>query len=92
MFVVATNEQQVKRQFRRAFAKCELVARKPKVCRLTKNLYKVFGSTGNVYAVKFQDDAAGVLTCHCTCKAGQSGLVCYHTAAAYLVRRVFTDK
>lgn len=89
MFVVA--ESQIKDKFARAFAKCRAGARKPKVHKLTADLYKVVGATGNVYAVKFRL-SDGLLTCHCTCKAGQTNLVCYHAAAAYLVRRAFGVK
>jgi hypothetical protein len=42
--------------------------------------YRVSGSKG-YYTVICRNDNRGIKAVECTCKAGEEGLVCYHSAA-----------
>jgi hypothetical protein len=44
--------------------------------------YRVSGSKGGYYTVICKKSDNGYKTIECTCKGGESGLVCYHAAAA----------
>ena len=59
---------------------------RPRVRMIGERLYAVSGSQGNTYQVGFAvaKDAQGnrVKLGECNCKAGESGMACYHLAAA----------
>jgi len=44
--------------------------------------YRVSGSKGGYYTVVCRKDDRGIKAVECTCKGGEKGLVCYHSAAA----------
>jgi len=44
--------------------------------------YRVSGSKGGYYTVICKKSDNGYKTVECTCKGGESGLVCYHAVAA----------
>lgn len=44
--------------------------------------YRVSGSKGGYYTVICRRDERGVKAIQCTCKAGDRGLVCFHSVAA----------
>ena len=44
--------------------------------------YRVSGSKGGYYTVICRKDERGVKAIECTCKAGDKGLVCFHSVAA----------
>ncbi|MDQ3749998.1 MAG: SWIM zinc finger family protein [Acidobacteriota bacterium] len=44
--------------------------------------YRVSGSKGGFYTVICKKSENNYKTVECTCKGGESGLVCYHAAAA----------
>jgi hypothetical protein len=44
--------------------------------------YRVSGSRGGYYTVICRKDNRGLKAVDCTCKGGESGLVCYHAVAA----------
>lgn len=44
--------------------------------------YRVSGSRGGYYTVICRKDDRGIKAIDCTCKGGERGLVCYHSAAA----------
>lgn len=44
--------------------------------------YRVSGSKGGYYTVICRKDERGIKAIECTCKAGDKGLVCFHSVAA----------
>jgi hypothetical protein len=44
--------------------------------------YRVSGSKGGYYTVICRKDDRGIKAVECTCRGGESGLPCYHAAAA----------
>lgn len=66
-------------QLQNAIAKAKKV--RPRVGFDHFGRYRVSGSKG-YYTVICRKDNRGIKAVECTCKAGEEGLVCYHSAAA----------
>lgn len=69
-----------KNQLEKAIEKARKV--RTKVRFLSFGCYAVKGAKGNFYTVKCERADNGEKQVICECKGGESGLVCYHAAAA----------
>jgi hypothetical protein len=69
-----------KTQLERAIEKAKQI--RPKVHFVKFGRYQVSGSKGGFYTVQCCKDERGIKAVACTCKAGDRGLVCFHSVAA----------
>jgi hypothetical protein len=69
-----------KAQLERAIAKAKKIRPRVEFDRFGK--YRVSGSKGGFYTVICRKDDRGIKAVGCACKAGEQGLVCYHSVAA----------
>ncbi len=69
-----------KEQLEKAIAKAKTI--RPKVHFVKFGHYQVSGSKGGFYTVQCRKDERGIKAIECTCKAGDKGLVCFHSVAA----------
>lgn len=72
-----------KEQLEKAVARAKQI--KPRVEFDCFGRYRVSGSKGGYYTVICKKSENGYKTVECTCKAGDKGLVCFHSAAALSV-------
>jgi hypothetical protein len=75
MFILKT-----KAQLEKAIEKAKMI--RPRVEFDCFGRYRVSGSKGGFYTVICRKDNRGIKAVDCTCKGGESGLVCYHAVAA----------
>ncbi|MGI8542159.1 MAG: SWIM zinc finger family protein [Aridibacter sp.] len=67
-------------QLTRAIAKAKKLRPRVEFDRFGR--YRVSGTKGGYYTVICRKDDRGIKAVECTCKGGERGLVCYHSAAA----------
>ena len=75
MFILREHQQ-----LEKAIEKAKQI--RPKVHFVAFGHYQVSGSKGGYYTVICRKDNRGIKAVQCTCKAGDKGLVCFHSVAA----------
>lgn len=84
MFVLKNSKTEIQNQMKNAIAKCLNLEIKPMVRMRQPGNYFVIGNE-NQYVVRMRIGTRGAKIIDCNCKAGNEGMVCYHSAAALAV-------
>jgi hypothetical protein len=83
MITLQNTKDGIRRQFKKAIAKCLKV--RPRVLFVRFGLYEVSNSKGSFYTVAAAQNATGQREIVCECEGAKRGLVCYHAGAALAV-------
>lgn len=74
--MIEVNKETIQRAINRSFQ------RKGRVVMIRFGMYSVTGDTGSINLVRCFRNEQGRKIVDCTCKAGRSGMACYHIGGA----------